>query len=694
MRIKRSHIFTVIVPGISVFVLLSGSLLSAHNTLLPIPQEIRYGSGKLMIGGLEIRIDDDPAPEDRFAAAELAAWLAEVSGFSVRVVEGPTRAGARAVVLKRTGSIDALPVPGERGGPESREAYEIRITPQSAFITARSSAGLYWAAQTLRQMIEGRGAEAFLPEAEIRDWPALPYRGYMMDFSHAQLPTLAEVKRQIDFLARWKTNQYLFYSEASIELEGYPTLMAEARYTQAEVRDVIEYARTRHIDVIPNMELYGHLHDLFRMEKYSDLAVIPHGGEFNRRDPRIKPLLEDWIGQVARLFPSPFFHIGFDETWLLGREAARLKTDPGELYLGLLKEVAAIVERNGKSPLAYADMIQKFPQITAGLPRGLTAVAWHYFPLQEAEYDRLLGPLSSNGIPLILQSAVINWHWLVTDYDTSFRNIDVLAAAAKKHNALGLYQSGWTDDTQTLTKPGWPAWAYASIAGWRAEAPDRARFFSDYAALLYPSETAPEAALAFGALARAETLLQGATRRETIRAFFDDPFAKERLEKSSRESNTLRETRLAADEALANIIKVQRTGVDPDTFKSLEACVRMIDFAALKHIYAREIADFWDQLGPNPDPKNALNLIHNEVSYKYHTRTSDMMDALSVIKDRFREAWLAEFTPFRLNIALAKFDVELQTWWKLQRRLTSAVENLVPGLGLPSLDALTGDLWE
>ncbi len=689
---KRSVSLTPILLGISIIVVLSGPLLCAHNTLLPCPQEIKYGPGKLIVAGLEIRIEGDPAPEDRFAAAELAAWLAAASGSSVRVVEGPPRAGSRVVVLKRIGGIDALPVPGERGGPESREAYEIRIGPQAALITARSSAGLYWAGQTLLQMIEGRGDEAFLPEAEIRDWPALPYRGYMMDFSHAQLPTLSEVKRQIDFLARWKTNQYLFYSEASIELEGYPTLMAEARYTQAEVREVIEYARARHIDVIPNLELYGHLHDLFRMEKYSDLAVIPHGGEFNRRDPRIKPLLEDWIGQVARLFPSPFFHIGFDETWLLGREAARLQTEPGELYLGLLREVAAIVERNGKTPLAYADMIQKYPRIAAGLPRGLTAVAWHYFPLQEAEYDRLLGPLSSNGIPLILQSAVINWHWLVTDYDTSFRNIDALAAAAKKHNALGLYQSGWTDDTQTLTKPGWPAWAYASISGWQGEAPERGSFFADYAALLYPPETAAEAAFALGVLARAETLLQEATRRETIRAFFDDPFAKERLEKSGRESQALRETRLAADEALAHILKAQQTGVDPDTFKSLEACVRMIDFTALKHIYAREIADFWDQLGPNPDPKGALNLIHNEVSYKYHTRTSDMMDALSVIRDRFREAWLAEFTPFRLNIALAKFDVELQAWWKLQRRLTSVTENLTQGL--PSLDSLTADLWE
>ena len=76
---------------------------------------------------------------------------------------------------------------------------------------------------------------------------------------------------------------------------------------------------------------------------------------------------------------------------------------------------------------------------------------------------------------------------------------------------------------------------------------------------------------------------------------------------------------------------------------------------------------------------------------KYHTRTSDMLDALSTIRDRFREAWLMEFTPFRLNIALAKFDAELTAWWKFQRRLQELVDDL--SKGLPPLETLTRGLW-
>ncbi|OGD20261.1 MAG: hypothetical protein A2W03_04310 [Candidatus Aminicenantes bacterium RBG_16_63_16] len=673
--------------------LVSGAA-AGHNALLPAPQEVRYGAGKLPVPGLVIRIDGpSPSAEDLFAARELAAWLTEACGSRGRVtgIHADAPSSAPVILLRRTGDAAALPGPDEPAGPASRESYEVRITAQGAMATARSSAGLYYAAQTIRQLVEGRGAAASLPEAEVRDWPAFAYRGYMMDFSHAQLPTPGEVRSQLDFLARFKTNQYLFYSEASVELEGYPTLMAEARYSQAEVRAIIEYARERHIDVIPNLELYGHLHDLFRMERFADLAVIPHGGEFKGEDPRIGPLLEDWIGQIARLFPSPFFHMGFDETWLIKSEAAKIGADPADLYLKRLKQVAGIIERNGKRPLAYADMMEKFPKIIGELPPGLTAFVWHYFPLEPSLYDRILEPFVRSRVPVSLLSAVINWSWLVTDYDRSFRNIDLLAAAGRKHGALGLYQSGWTDDTQTLTRPGRPALAYASVAGWQLDPVDRNAFFGAYAARLYPPEIAGEAAGAFEALARAETSLQEATSNETIAVFFEDPFAAPVLAKSDAQRQVLSDTRLACDEALAHILKAEAAGVDPATFKSLEACARMIDFAALKHIYAREIADFWQELGPKPDKSAASNLIHNEVSFKYHTRTSDMMDALSVIKDRFREAWLAEFVPFRLNIALAKFDVELAVWWKLQRRFQDTVKKL--DTGLPPLETLTQGLW-
>ncbi len=226
-----------------------------HNPILPQPQRITYGNGQFLIKGLIIGFASKPSAEDRFAAQELAGILSGISLAKIEVKASVVT--GTSIIFKRTGDVDPLPVVGEKHGAISRESYIIKVTPKNIIVTAVSSAGLYYAVQTLRQLIKGAGDKATIPEVEIQDWPSLAYRGFMMDMSHMQFPKVEEIKKQLDFLARWKTNQYFFYSEASIELDGYPLLMANARYTKEQIKDIISYAKARHIDVIPNMELYG-----------------------------------------------------------------------------------------------------------------------------------------------------------------------------------------------------------------------------------------------------------------------------------------------------------------------------------------------------------------------------------------------------------------------------------------------------
>ena len=263
--------------------------------------------------------------------------------------------------------VDPLPIPGESAGPDSRESFSIKVTPTGAEVQGRSSAAVYYGAQTLLQLVEGGGAEARLPEVKIHDWPSLPYRGVMVDTSHGPLPTEAEMKREIDFLARWKINQYYLYSEASIALEGYPILQPDAQFSQDEIRRIVAYGRERHIDMVPCMELYGHLHDLFRVERYADLSILPHGSEFDPRNPQVAALLSKWVEQLTDLFPSPFFHIGFDET----REAPVVAADkvaPATLYLEQFRLVSGLIQRRGKTMLVWSDMFAQYPELISADP--------------------------------------------------------------------------------------------------------------------------------------------------------------------------------------------------------------------------------------------------------------------------------------------------------------------------------------
>lgn len=408
-----------------------------HNPLLPRPQEIRYGSGHLRLSGLSIVLSSAPTSEDHFAAQELSSALSEeVHGHIPIVTE---RSSVLAIRLIRTGSAEALPQPGEHGGPKSPEAYSIQITADGAEVRAPSSRGLFYAVQTLRQLAEGEGSEALLPVVEIRDWPSLAYRGTMVDMSHGPLPTEEEVERQLDLLSRFKANQYYLYSEASIELKGYPLLNPTGRFSQDEIQRIIAYGRKRHIDVIPNLELYAHLHDLFRVEKYADLADIPHGVEFDPRNPKVMALLADWVNQIAQLFPSPFVHVGFDETFQIQmaiREQGG-KSTPAQLFVNQLSNVARLFQQHSTQVMAWADIMVSYPDIVSELPPGLIAVPWHYDSKPDPQYRHWLEPLVARRVPHIVQPGVSSWAHITPDFDKTFANIDTFLAAGRESGALG-----------------------------------------------------------------------------------------------------------------------------------------------------------------------------------------------------------------------------------------------------------------
>ena len=654
-----------------------------HNPILPQPQKISYGIGEFLIKNVTIGFAFKPAAEDRFAAQELARILADAGSGKVLIKEGIITAPT--IIFKRTGGVDPLPAVGEKPGASSRESYIIKVTPKNISITALSSAGLYYAVQTLRQLIEGSGSKSVIPAVEIEDWPSLAYRGFMMDMSHMQFPKVEEIKNQIDFLARWKTNQYFFYSEASIELEGYPLLMANARYTKQQIKDIIAYAKARHIDVVPNMELYGHLHDLFKLEHYSDLSVNPYGGEFKPKDPRVKPLLNDWITQISKLFPSPFFHIGFDETWVIEMEAKKLNQTADELYLEMLNQTTDMVEKQGKQPLVWADMLQKFPSIIPKMSPKITAVPWHYFPLKESEYDTLLSPFSKTGIPMIVQTASINWHWFYPAFEVSFQNVDLLIKAGRKYNAVGYIQSGWTDDPQTLMRLSWPDMAYGSIASWQSEPINQPSFFQKYTKIIYPASLTSTVEKAHLALMRSESFIRKAVG-QTDNALWDDPFSVKSLQMYERNKENLHQGRLAAEEAQIYLRDALKFGIDTISLYAMQVGAKELDLLSAKYLFAGNIAEMHKKYTKKRDLKE-FGMMMGEVTAYYHSKTVDMFDAIVETKEMFRTAWLNEYTSFRLGIPMAKFDMELQYWFKVQKRLDT-LRNYKDNEELPNLQSL------
>jgi hypothetical protein len=613
---------------------------------------------------LNVTIPTASIPEDRFTGGEIERWLNEMCGQRQSKGRVPIR-------LVRTGEVAALPAADERPGPGSRESYRISIRRDGVELKSPSSAGLFYAAQTLRDMLENSEGAPSLPVAEVEDWPAMSYRGFMMDMGHGAVPTEEEVKRQIDFLSRWKANQYYFYAETTIELKGYPLLENEATWSQESIHRIIDYARERHVDVVPCMELYAHLHDLFRVEQYADLSGVRHGGEINPRNPKVIAITEDWLQQLAALFPSPWFHLGMDEAWDLERTDPNVK-QPAQFYLDQLRRLCALAVKLGKRPMFWADVIQgatlfqKYPELYTQMPKEVIAVPWYYTPL--ADFTPLVKPFADHGIAQVIAPGVDNWEELSTDFDQTFRNIDDFTAAGRRYGALGMMNTGWTDSAQNLYRTALPGMAYGAVAAWQEQAIPRAAFFPNYARIEYRRAGA-DVAEALAVMTDAIKLLRQALGDETMFRLWDDPLRPATLARVSPHLAQLHEARLQAEKARLALRRVRALQPDAAALPTLAVSVRIMDYAALRYIYAAEMADGFRRMPEKPTGEDVEFYLGRQASSRNHSPISDLMDEAAEIPRDYERAWLAEYRPYRLRTALGRWQAEFEYWRSLQARL-------------------------
>ncbi|MGH9866198.1 MAG: family 20 glycosylhydrolase, partial [Candidatus Acidiferrales bacterium] len=163
-----------------------------------------------------------------------------------------------------------------------------------------------------------KGGELNCPAVAIRDWPAMKWRGVSVDISRGPIPTLKFMENQIRVLAGFKLNMYALYMEDVFTVPGNEIFAPRDALTPDEIRDLVSYAQKYYVTIVPELETYGHLHNVLRYDVYSQLAEVPHGSVLTPTQPGSYDLLEKMIAAMAPIFKGPFFHIGADETFELG----------------------------------------------------------------------------------------------------------------------------------------------------------------------------------------------------------------------------------------------------------------------------------------------------------------------------------------------------------------------------------------
>lgn len=647
--------------------------------LFPEPESVRYNAEKFPLSALTVFMPRSAPAEVQFALKELQKTIVEQAG-----VPAQSAAAAAAATfqfwVREPGR--ALPEVAEATGDSRREHYKLSVSAKGIYVEAQTSTGLYYAVQTLRQLVTGKGKEASIPGVTLEDRPKLAFRGVMMDFAHGGLPTLDEIRRQIDFLAMWKTNQYYFYNEVSIELKGFPTVAFRSGYTQEEVKSIIAYGRERHMDVVPFLNLYGHLHELLRKEKYADLAIGQYGHELDPRKPGTNQLLQNWIRQYTDLFPGPFIHVGFDETWETKRIAddkdARINSE--DLWVQQLTFVRDEMKKYGKTVLAWTDMNNYYPDIIKKIPLDVIPVIWEYKP-DTSEINRYLDPVLKEKKPFFIQPAVSGWGHIYPDADYTYSNIDLCLRAGIKNKAMGFIHSVWTDPVEPFVRASWLFMAYGCIGAWQGQVPDKITFAKTYSHLVYPA-VADEMGKAFEYLAASNGALDkclgrntGGMPRGTIMESWSNPFLPYYLKNTNEHVADFKNARRWSEEAQEQLITALAKCNPRDTafIHSMIVTARLMAYSATRFLWAKTISDRWNE---SMIQRKKNDFVVYDITYLCHGLLIDLMDENGELKSAYGDAWRSEYMPYRINTILGRFDVEYGFWQKLYLKVINyRIEN-------------------
>ncbi|MEV5978152.1 glycoside hydrolase family 20 protein [Streptomyces sp. NPDC052114] len=253
------------------------------------------GKGRVVVG------DGDLADEGRLLAGELKL---EYAG-----EDGP-RPGDVELALTSEGEGEG----GDEGaGPES---YTLTVKGERVRIAAPAEAGVFYGTRTLKQEVSG-GRTA--PEGVVKDRPAKPRRGFMLDIARKHFD--AEwIEDRIRELGDLKYNQLgLHFSDDQtfrIESDSHPEIVSSDHLTKDQVRRILKLAESRHITVVPEIDSPGHLGAVIRQHpslQLRDARGIAQRGAVDISKPGAAEIVDDLLKEYAELFPGAYWHLGADE---------------------------------------------------------------------------------------------------------------------------------------------------------------------------------------------------------------------------------------------------------------------------------------------------------------------------------------------------------------------------------------------
>ena len=397
--------------GFGLLLLALSSLAVADELpLMPYPLKLERQTGALWLAGddteLHLRValvlaetSQKTASDGHYLIQHLQQRLSAQAGRPVLLQA--VNAAEKPRLHIEIGKLLTIPKPGDD------ESYQLQVTPQHIRLTANTSTGALYGVETLSQLLQcpqpktatATAATAALgchwPAVTIQDQPRFPWRGLLIDSARRFVP-LADLKRQLQGMASAKLNvlHWHFTDDQGWRFESvsYPKLTQFADgefYSQAQMRDLVNYAAKLGIRVVPEIDVPGHASAIGRA--YPQLLAEPGSANHAERrfgifapvldvsSPEVTRFTAAIFKEVAAIFPDPYLHIGGDEVkpeqWLQNPAIQQFMqqhqlADAGELHADFNRRLALQLKQLNRQMIGWDEVLHN------DLPKDVLVQSW------------------------------------------------------------------------------------------------------------------------------------------------------------------------------------------------------------------------------------------------------------------------------------------------------------------------------
>ncbi|MCS6862032.1 MAG: family 20 glycosylhydrolase [Abditibacteriales bacterium] len=358
--------------------------------VIPQPQRVEWTSQRFVISSETTIVPPrNPKPLEAFAVQVLQDDIKARTGKTLRLTTTPPRRGT-CIVFESPSLSSPLPP----------EGYRLNVSEKRVTLMGADERGTLYGVQTLRQVLQTVSGKLVLPGVRIEDYPDQRIRAW-----HLIAPRRGDgekFKRLVEVFALLKYNTLMIEVDGWLQYERHPKVAAPDAMSKAEMKSLVEYAKQRGFEVIPQVQTFGHFDYVLRQEAYRHLAENPNA--VHRREaprpaycpshPDTYKLVFDLFEEVIEVFQPRSFHIGHDEITEYGRGDLALcercqGTPPHELFANEVIKLHGWLKERGLTTLMWGDQLLaehnggppfNTALATPLLPKDIIICDWRYAP--------------------------------------------------------------------------------------------------------------------------------------------------------------------------------------------------------------------------------------------------------------------------------------------------------------------------